>query len=985
VIVPAPGGNVTLRGSRALDLLVEKLESFGGRVEEADPSGLIAAFGLDPTEGATSTAAYAAFALARAAARAAQDGDHWTVRLAIHVGQLLVGQGPRGPEIALDAKLEAWPILETLVSRAEPGGIVASDAAARFLTRRFELLPLETAGPGPRAFRVLGHERPGDGAGRRAAAFVGRQHNLELLEGYLSSALHGQGHAVGIAGDAGIGKSRLVAEFRRRIRSELLTYREGACVSYGSAIPYLPVLDILRQHCGIGETDSAETIRDEIGRTLVAVDMDQASAPYLLHLLGIHEGSEALATISPEAIKLRTLEALRRMILNEGRRRPIVFVVEDLHWIDPTSEELFSSLVDNLASAPILFLATYRPGYRPPWLDRSYATQIALPPLSHDDSLAVVHSMLRRDVPDALTRAILDKADGNPLFLEELCRAVEEQRDLGALSAVPDTIEDVLLARIQRLSAGPRKLLQAAAVGGREISARLLDAIWDGPEPINAVLPALKSLEFLHPRSGDGESVYVFKHALTQEVAYGTLSAAERRSMHAAAGGALERLYEDRLPEVYDRLAYHYARTDETAKAIEYLTRFADKSARAYAHGEAVEALIEAQSFVERLPAEARDRTTVELALRRSLSLLPLGRISEIFALLLDQRDRLVRLHDPALAGHYHFMLARAYMLADHTLVVENARRAIAEAERCGDNATIGGAYGVLAVACALSGEAARGIECGQRAVTLLDKTPDQWSLCYAHWALGLCCSQTGAFEDGIVAQRRALAIAEAIGDPSLEVSATWGVGIIQAAMGEWEEGIATCHRAVQRARHTLYRAVASGFLGFAYMEKADPEPAIAALDQSIPLIQRFGLKAFEGWFTAFLAEAHRLAGRFDSAEALAAHALEIARAANFPVAMGWAQQSLGRSAWARGDGETAAARLTEALATFTAIHSRYEVARTHVDLARLRWARGDREAARRHLCEAHDLFARLDVPRYRERLERLAADWGESLTVEGS
>jgi tetratricopeptide (TPR) repeat protein len=510
----------------------------------------------------------------------------------------------------------------------------------------------------------------------------------------------------------------------------------------------------------------------------------------------------------------------------------------------------------------------------------------------------------------------------------------------------------------------------------------LLDAIWDGAEPIDMVLPALTSLEFLRPRSEDGESVYVFKHALTQDVAYGTLSADERRRMHAAAGRALERFYEGRLQEVYDRLAYHYARTDDAAKAIDYLARFADRSARAYAHGEAVEALTEAAGYVERLPAEARDRTTVGLALQRSLSLLPLGRIGEILSTLLDQRDRLARLQEPTLAGRYHFLLARAYMLADHTLVVENARRAIAEAERCGDNATVGGAYGVLAVACALSGEAARGIDCGQRAVMLLEKTEEQRSLSYAYWALGMCCSQTGAFEDGMVAERRALAIAEAIGDPPMEVSAGWGVGIIQAARGDWDEGIASCQRAVQRARHVLYRALANGFLGFAYMEKADAEPAIAALEQAIPLVQRFGLKAFEGWFTAFLAEAHRLEGRLDRAEALAVQALEIASAANFPVAIGWAQQSLGRIAWARGDAQTAQARLGEAVTTFTRIHSRYEVARTQVDLARLAWACGDRDVAGRYLRGAHSLFVTLDVPRYRERLERLATDWGTPLTV---
>jgi transcriptional regulator with AAA-type ATPase domain/tetratricopeptide (TPR) repeat protein len=985
VIEPSADPLVTLPGTRAVDALVEKLEMFGGRLEEVDPKSLVAVFGLEPTEGATSAAAHAAVALARAARVARDDGDHWTVRVAIHAGQFLVARSRKGPEIAGDARREAWPILDALVERAEPDGIVASDAARPFLTRGFALTALETVGLAGPVFDVRARERLTDATDRRVAAFVGREHDLELLERSLASARNGQGHAVGIVGEAGIGKSRLLAEFRRRLAGEPVTYREGACASYGSAIPYLPVLDVLRQHCDIGETDGAETIRDKVDRSLAAVDVDRSAGPYVLHLLGIREGAEALATITPEAIKLRTLDALRRIVLNGSRRRPVVLVIEDLHWIDPTSDELLALLVDNAPSAPILVVTTYRPGYRPSWLDRSYAAQIALPPLSHDDSVAVVHSVLTRYVPETLTRVIVDKADGNPFFLEELCRVVDDQPNGGALSTVPDTIQDVLLARIHRLPAGARRLLQTAAVIGHEISARLLEAMWDGSEPVEPILSTLTALEFLYPGTRAGESMYTFKHALTQDVAYETVPVAQRGLMHGAAGRALERFYEGRLQEVYDRLAYHYARTDETGKAIEYLTRFAEKSARAYAHDEAVKALGEAESYVERLPAEARDRATLDLALRRSLSLLPLGRIGEIFASLFDLRDRLARLADHGLAARYHLALTRAYMLVDHTQVEENARRAIAEAEHCGDSVTIGAAYGVLAVACVLSGQAARGIECGQRAVTVLEKTDEQRSLSYAYWALGLCCSQTGAFESGLVAERRALAIAEAIGDPPLEVSATWVLGIIQAAMGEWVEGIESCQRAVQRARNDLYRAIATGFLGFAYVEQGEAGLATSALEQSVSLLEQFGMNAFGGWFTAFLAEAHRLGGRLDRAHILATQALEIARSTNFPVARGWAQQSLGRIAWARGDGETATARLTEALATFTVIHSRYEVARTHMDFAALRWERGDREAASRHLREAHGLFTTLGVPRYRERVERLATEWETPLTSDGA
>ena len=987
VLVAPASVDLSPHASRVLEVVAEKVRTFGGRIEERSPTGLVAAFGLDPIEDAPRRAAHAAMAVQKAAERARGAGEAPGIKLAIHVEQALVGYVGDSVEIDLNAKHEAWTILESLLGRAETNTVVVSETTIPFLERRFDLVALDPIEGAPkRAYWLTGRERPGLGVGRRMARFVGRGSNLELLQSYLASVMRGQGQIVGIVGEAGIGKSRLVAELRESLVGQPVTYREGACLSYGNAIPYLPILDILRQDCGIAESDTADTIREKIRHRLEAVGMHpEESAPYLLQLLGVREGTEQLTALTPEAIKLRTLETLRRIVINVSRQRPLVLVVEDLHWIDRTSEELFTSFTEDLPGSSIMFLTTYRPGYRPPWIDRSYTTQLALQPLSREDSLAMIRSLLPSVVPESLLHRLVEKADGNPFFLEELCRAVEEHGDIETLPPVPDTIQEVLLARIDRLPAEPKRLLQTASVLGREFSARLLGAIAEEPGSVDAHLGLLSGLEFLYQRTAAKEPGYVFKHALTQQVVYTSLPPTRRRELHAAAGRALEAAFVDRLAEAYDSLAYHYSKTEEAAKAVEYLSRFAEKAARADAHGEAVQAWKEALQHVEGLPAEVRDRRHLELVLRLPSSLLPLGRISEVSTLLIQERDRLERLQDSALAARYYFLLARAYMLSNHALVAENALRAIAEAEHCGDSATMGGAYGVLAVACALSGQAARGIECGQRAVTLLEKTEEQWSLCYAYWALGLCCSQTGSFQDAVVAERRALAIAEAIGDQPMESSATWVMGIILSAIGEWDEGIAECQRAVQKARDVLYRAIATGFLGFAYLEKGEAQPAIAALEQSIPLLHQFGLRAFEGWFTAFLAEAHRLEGRLDRADALSRTALRISTEANFGVAVGWAQQSLGRIASARGDLATAAAQLDEALATFTATHSRYECARTHMDLAAVWWMCSDQEAARRHLDEAHGLFKALGVSRYRERVERLAADWGTPLAADRS
>ena len=270
----------------------------------------------------------------------------------------------------------------------------------------------------------------------------------------------------------------------------------------------------------------------------------EAGTPYLLHLLGVQAGTEGLAVLSPETIKPRTFDTLRQMSLRGSRQRPLLLEVEDLHWIDKPSEDYLMSLVESLVGAPILLLGTYRPGYRPPWVEKSYAMQVALRPLAPRDSLVVVHSVAPREqLSDHLAQMILAKAEGNPFFLEELTRVVVEQGELQADMAVPDTIQGVLTARIDRLPDAAKRLLQTASALGREFSLRLLGTIWEGPSALEPLLGELQRLEFVYEHTEADEPIYVFKHVLTQEVAYGSLLHERRRALHARIVETIETLY----------------------------------------------------------------------------------------------------------------------------------------------------------------------------------------------------------------------------------------------------------------------------------------------------------------------------------------------------------------------------------------------------------------------------------------------------------
>jgi predicted ATPase len=278
--------------------------------------------------------------------------------------------------------------------------------------------------------------------GRRLTEFVGRALDMTTLHALLGQAKAAQGQVIGIMGEPGMGKSRLLYEFSQCLPDPQVSYLEGQCVSHSSATPYTPVRTMLRQACGITDPDDADTIVSRVHQHLQDVGLQpDTTAPYLRHLLGVTPDHEALAGLTPQTIKTRTFAALQRLVLYRSQQQPMVMAIENLHWIDATSEAWLASLVDQLANAPVLLLTTYRPGYRPPWLDKSYATQLRLSGLTIEESQHLVHDVLgETQVPDELIRQMLLKAAGNPFFLEEFARSMHDPGELRSALGVPDTV-----------------------------------------------------------------------------------------------------------------------------------------------------------------------------------------------------------------------------------------------------------------------------------------------------------------------------------------------------------------------------------------------------------------------------------------------------------------------------------------------------------------------------------------------------------------
>ena len=525
-----------------------------------------------------------------------------TIRIGINSGLVVVGRIGDDLRVDYTAFGDTTVLASRLQTAAAPGAVLLSQRTAELVRGYFRLEavapvqvkertvhPLRVIGLGTRTGRIT--------AGDELSPFTGRDHELAELRRTFDAAADGEGQVVGLAGDPGLGKSRLALEFCR-VAQDRATVIVGRCLSYGASIPYLPLFELVRNACGITVGDATDLMTAKIDLWVKALELEVSLAHYLRHAFIVTDGDHGLTDLDPQAIRNRTFDALVRLLVAEAARRPLVVLVEDLHWIDQTSEDFLAGLADELPSVPIMLLATYRPGYSPPWTGKSFASQLALRPLSAAASKAIVASVLA-STDRAAAAAIAGRGEGNPFFLEELARAARDRATGAADGTVPETVQEVLAARIDRLSADQKAALQVAAVLGREFSLELAEEVWNGTVTVEGLLQELKGLEFLRERLGSVERTFVFKHALTREVAYDGLLQARRRQLHGRVGAALEESAASQRFEHCELLAYHYSRSAEPARAIPYLVAAGDRARDRYANEEAITVYNQATRLIE--------------------------------------------------------------------------------------------------------------------------------------------------------------------------------------------------------------------------------------------------------------------------------------------------------------------------------------------------------------------------------------------------
>jgi len=614
----------------ALKLMIDAAHRYDGYVVQSTGDGIFALFGAPVAhEDHPQRALYAAIAmrdaLRRSGAELKQQGRSAVeVRIGINTGEVVLRMIHTGGHTEYTPVGHVANLAARMQSVAPAGGIVISEDMRRLVEGYFELRDL-----GPTEVKGIGepisvYEVVNIGAlrshfelaaRRGLTKFVGREREVAELNRALELARNGHGQIVAAVAEAGTGKSRLGYEFKAMLPGDCKVL-EAYSVSHGKASAYLPVLELLYQYFGVEDVDDKAARRAKMEMRLSAPDSAlNDTLPLLYTLTGLHEGADPIAQMDPRIKRRRTLDAIKRIILRESLIQPTVVIFEDLHWIDGETQALLDVLADGIANSRILLLVNYRPEYRHEWTNKSYYTQLRLDALGRESAAEMLSTLLGNGVElEPLERMVIERAEGNPFFIEEIVQALFDEgalvrngtvkvaRPLSQLR-LPSTVQGILAARIDRLPAEQKELLQTLAVIGRESLLGLLGKVVAQTEAqLQRMLGDLQAGEFIYEQPTTSDIEYVFKHALTQEVAYNSLLIERRKLLHERIGDEIESLYASSLDDHLAELAHHYSHSDNGNKAVEYLGRAGQQAMQRLAYIDAIGSLNAATDLLQRLP-----------------------------------------------------------------------------------------------------------------------------------------------------------------------------------------------------------------------------------------------------------------------------------------------------------------------------------------------------------------------------------------------
>ncbi len=1002
-----------------LERMMEAVHRYEGTVNQVMGDGIMALFGAPLAhEDHAVRACYAALRMQESMKRYAEEvhrtaGVPLHIRVGMNSGEVVVRS--IGSDLHMDytAVGQTTHLAARLEQMAMPGSILISPETLNLAEGYVVVKPL---GERPvkglenpiEVFEVVGagtvRSRLQAAAARGFTRFVGRNAELEQLRQAQERAGAGHGQVVAVVGEPGVGKSRLFWEFTQSHRTQGWLLVESTSVSYGKATAFLPLIDVLRAYFQIEARDEPRKISEKVTGKLLSLDRAlEPSLPALLWLLDVPVDDPQWQPLDPPQRRQQTLDGIKRVLLRETQVQPLLLVFEDLHWIDAETQALLDSVVESLPSARLLLLVNYRSEYQHAWGSKTYYRQLRIDPLPPESAEELLGGLLGNDVTlQPLKRVLIERTEGNPFFLEESVRTLIETKVLAgergayhlaratSTLQIPATAQTLLAARIDRLAPEDKRLLQAASVIGKDVPFTLLQALAEvSEETLRRGLTNLQAAEFLYEARLFPDLEYTFKHALTHDVAYGSLVQERRRTLHRQIVETMERLHPDRLAEHIDRLAHHAFRGEVWGKAVTYLRQAGAKAFARSANRESATYLEQALNSLDHLPEDGETLAqAIDLRIEMRHALWPLGEVGRILDYLQKAETLAETLADQRrLARVLSVMGYSFWMLGDHDRVVASNRRALAIATSLGDFALEAAANFALGLAYHGLGEYHRAIAPLKRNIaSLLGErmygrfgTAGVTSI-LSIMALAWCRAELGSFAEGIGSGEEALRIAHGRDDKLSLMFADLAVGHLYLVQGDLV-------RAIPRLEHGLticrtwdipsWLPWLASRVGAAYTLAGRVAESLPLLEQSVEQAASMGWKADASPLAARLSEAYLGAGRAQDASVLAARALDLAVEHKGRGDQAWALRLRGEIA-SRSDPpdlDQAERQYRQAMALAEELGMRPLVAHCHLGLGKLYQRTGKRAEAHEHFATAISMYREMGMAYWLEQAEAEAND----------
>jgi class 3 adenylate cyclase/tetratricopeptide (TPR) repeat protein len=971
---------------RVFEIVLAAVHRYEGTINQFLGDGVMALFGAPIAhEDHAHRALSAALAIQRELGPVRDDvrrlhGVEFRLRIGLNTGLVVVGAIGRDLRMDYTAVGDTTNLASRMLNVAQPGQIVCTPGTHRLTAGFFEFEDLGE-------FTVKGKSEPVRGWAvtrelrgrtrlevsreRGLTPLLGRGEELDALGVAYARAVEGHGAVLMLVGDPGVGKSRLLFEFLHRLDGTSHVELETTCLSYGRAIPYHPVIGLIRRYLGLPDGAGDDDIRAAARVRLGAVGFaDDESITLLAHFLGVEAPAELLTRLGAQ-LKERTHALVRDIFRRASQRRPLVLVVENVHWADPSSEEFFAPFIDTLFGHSILLLLTSRPDFSMTTWPRERVEMLQVEGLGREQAAGMASALLGAErVAPELIEVLVAKSEGNPLYVEEILRQL---RDTGGVKvvegearlsradvAVPETVHDIIAARVDRVEEPLKQTIQGAAVVGRQFPAPLVARVLTAAEPtIVDHLHRLHGFDFVFPMT---TPVYAFKHALTQEVVYTGLLERRRRTYHAVVGSALEEQHRERLEDVAELLAHHFGRSAEHDRAVDYALLAGEKSQRRWANAEALAYFESALKRLDGMPdSELNRRRRIDAVLKQAEVKFALGRHAEelsaleaIQAIVDDSAD------PPRRAAWYYWAgFLRSLTGASAEVSIDYCQRAVAIAEAEGLDELRAYAQSCLAHVYLVAGNLHGGLEAGERALATFEAHGNPWWACRTIWALQPLATGTGDWQRSLRYCRRALEHATATNDLRLKIVTWMRFGATEVQRGDPRAGVRACDQAMALSPAPFDVHVIKAVRAFALVKTGEVETGTKELAEAVAWFESSRLVYTAAQFGLWLADAWLRQDQPERARAQAQRLLEVTRERGYRLMEATAARLLGESLAATDPG-AAVAQLAAAAALCEPLGARNELARTWAAQGRLCANAGDVAGARVHVERAAKTFEAL-------------------------